>query len=456
MQNLYKVWGYQTELEEATCDNAPRAGLRCQEGEASLADLQALQYPALVSLTDETGGTYYATLVNLGPDKANLLIGNQSWQVDRQWLSDYWGGSYPCCGACPRGCHPDRQQRRPQPGAVARQRPQPGPAAAGSQGPPLRCRAQDQAAAVPACPGAEPDGIAGSNTLLRLNVMAGEPMPKLEDPAQRASKPARLDPVGMTMPSTHCRRRLPDVHPAQGAAAGRPAPVHPAHPGDGAAGQPGRGTTQALDLVAAGPAGAGDGAAANYGWHLLNNRPIEKTVEVKEVVTPPFVRVEPKPMITRPLPPPPPEPVVIPKTDAQPAPAPADSSQGLAERILNALNSTPLQQSAPPQVPEELQATPLSALPQALRQQVPPLAYGAHVFSSNPANRAVTLNGRTYREGSEVAPASPCSPSPRITSSCRWAARTSASRRCRTGAAEARPCQPETGHHFKREPESSL
>ena len=146
------------------------------------------------------------------------------------------------------------------------------------------------------------------------------------------------------------------------------------------------------------------GAAANYGWHLLNNRPIEKMVEVKEVVTPPFVRVEPRPMITRPLPPPPPEPVVIPKADAQPAPAPADSSQGLAERILNALNNTPLQQSTPPQVPAELQATPLSALPQALRQQVPPLAYGAHVFSSNPANRAVTLNGRTYREGSEVAP----------------------------------------------------
>ena len=35
---------------------------------------------------------------------------------------------------------------------------------------------------------------------------------------------------------------------------------------------------------------------------------------------------------------------------------------------------------------------------------MPPLAYGAHVFSSNPANRAVRLNGRTYREGSEVAP----------------------------------------------------
>ncbi|WP_204382057.1 type II secretion system assembly factor GspB, partial [Aeromonas veronii] len=32
------------------------------------------------------------------------------------------------------------------------------------------------------------------------------------------------------------------------------------------------------------------------------------------------------------------------------------------------------------------------------------LSYGSHVFSSNPAKRAVVLNGREYREGSEIAP----------------------------------------------------
>ncbi|MCV5591650.1 hypothetical protein OFN17_29920, partial [Escherichia coli] len=66
MQNLYRVWGYEPEPFEATCDNAPRAGLRCQEGEASLDELRALQYPAMITLTDQTGGLYYATLVNLG------------------------------------------------------------------------------------------------------------------------------------------------------------------------------------------------------------------------------------------------------------------------------------------------------------------------------------------------------------------------------------------------------
>jgi general secretion pathway protein B len=146
------------------------------------------------------------------------------------------------------------------------------------------------------------------------------------------------------------------------------------------------------------------GAGANYGWHLLNNRPIEKTVEVKEVVTPPFVRVEPRPMITRPLPPPLPEPVARPRVAPNDSAPAANGSQGLAERIMNALNSTPLMEETAPQAQSESQAMPISALPLELKQRIPALAYGSHVFSSNPAKRAVMLNGREFREGSEVAP----------------------------------------------------
>ena len=95
------------------------------------------------------------------------------------------------------------------------------------------------------------------------------------------------------------------------------------------------------------------GAAANYGWHLYHLKPIEQQIEVKEVVTPPFVRVEPRPMITRPLPPPLPEPVVQPKAVAA-APATATASNGngtqsLAERIMMALNNTPLVEETAPQ-----------------------------------------------------------------------------------------------------------
>lgn len=148
------------------------------------------------------------------------------------------------------------------------------------------------------------------------------------------------------------------------------------------------------------------GAGANYGWHLLHLRPIEEKVEVKEVITPPFVRVEPKAMVTRPLPPPLPEPVVQQPKVAVATSNPATSRPTLAEQLMRALNETPLQQESGT-VPQSVQPAQLMALgsaPQSVRQQVPQLSYGSHVFSSNPAKRAVVLNGREYREGSEIAP----------------------------------------------------
>ncbi|TNI70418.1 AAA family ATPase [Aeromonas media] len=196
MQNLYRVWGYQTELEESTCDDAPRAGLRCQEGEASLAQLQALQHPALISLTDETGGLYYATLVSLGPDKASLLIGNQSWQVDRQWLSDAWGGSYTLLWRMPKGgvtligSNAGATQVQWLDNALSRAMQQPDRKVSRFDATLKNKLQQFQREQ-----GLTPDGIAGSNTLLRLNVVAGEPMPRLEDESLRASTPVDLDAV---------------------------------------------------------------------------------------------------------------------------------------------------------------------------------------------------------------------------------------------------------------------
>ncbi|MCS3460403.1 GspB family T2SS assembly factor variant ExeB [Aeromonas sp. BIGb0445] len=149
------------------------------------------------------------------------------------------------------------------------------------------------------------------------------------------------------------------------------------------------------------------GAAANYGWHLLHNRPIEERVEVKEIVTAPFMRVEPGEMITRPLPPPLPEPVVQPKP-VQEQVIHEPGNQDLAALLQSALNNVPLEpepESAPLQTQSAAsQVVPIAALPPALRQQIPRLAYGAHLYSSNPAKRSVVINGREIREGNEVAP----------------------------------------------------
>ncbi|MGL4250335.1 MAG: ExeA family protein [Aeromonas sp.] len=182
MQNLYRVWGYEPDPLDATCDNASRAGLRCQEGEASLDELRTLQYPAMITLTDQTGGLYYATLVNLGPGKANLMIGSQSWQVDRQWLKDNWGGSYTLLWRMPKGGvsiiagNAGQAQIQWLDNALSR----------ALQQPERKVRRFDdelknKLLQFQRDQGLTPDGIAGSNTLLRLNALSGETMPRLEE-----------------------------------------------------------------------------------------------------------------------------------------------------------------------------------------------------------------------------------------------------------------------------------
>ena len=99
MQNLYKVWGYQAELEEATCGNAP-CGPALPGGKPPGA-VQALQCPALISLTDETGGLCYAALVGLGADRLPCSSAARAGRWTGSGSPTPGGVATPCSGACP-------------------------------------------------------------------------------------------------------------------------------------------------------------------------------------------------------------------------------------------------------------------------------------------------------------------------------------------------------------------
>ena len=110
------------------------------------------------------------------------MIGDQSWQVDRQWLSDNWGGSYTLLWRMPKGgvsliaSNAGQTQIQWLDNALSRALQQPERKVRRFDGE-LKNKLQqfqrDQ--------GLTPDGIAGSNTLLRLNALSGEPMPRLEE-----------------------------------------------------------------------------------------------------------------------------------------------------------------------------------------------------------------------------------------------------------------------------------
>jgi general secretion pathway protein B len=46
----------------------------------------------------------------------------------------------------------------------------------------------------------------------------------------------------------------------------------------------------------------------------------------------------------------------------------------------------------------------LSALPEELRRQIPPLSISGLVYSADPALRLLLVNGQVLKEGSQVAP----------------------------------------------------
>jgi general secretion pathway protein B len=159
------------------------------------------------------------------------------------------------------------------------------------------------------------------------------------------------------------------------------------------------------------------GAGANYGWHWWHNKPIEERVELKESTPLPYrVAASQYEFTTIPFPAAPEMTETV-----MPAPAPANRSvnslknmnmdgvsPALAQRFMQAVQAEPGEPGAseiqPTAEVAPPSATPLADLPTSISSRVPPLRYSSHVYSSTASNRIVTLNGRDYHEGDEVAP----------------------------------------------------
>jgi len=180
LQQLFRVWGYDVSLEEASCDQAERAGLLCQQGTSSLAELIKLDHPARVRLVDEQGQSFYATLLAVDDRQADLLLGDESWTVDRAWLEKAWGDDYALLWKLPEGgsrlisgrsSGQDVQWLETALARALKERPRKLSRFDAQLGDKLKRFQQAE--------GLEVDGVAGPQTLMRLNVRSGENMPRL-------------------------------------------------------------------------------------------------------------------------------------------------------------------------------------------------------------------------------------------------------------------------------------
>ena len=193
---LFRVWGFEPTLDEANCEAAGRVGLQCQQGSGSLKSLLELDHPAVVRLFDENATEFYADLLRVDDQEADLLIDGESWTVSRDWLEQAWGDEYtllwrlPKSGTrsiTPRSNKADLQWLENALSRAFKERPRKiskfdEPLAAKLK------RFQEQE-------GLKPDGVAGPQTLIRLNARGREPMPRLDRPMESVDDAESADEV---------------------------------------------------------------------------------------------------------------------------------------------------------------------------------------------------------------------------------------------------------------------
>ena len=194
MLTLFRVWGFEPSLDEANCDAASRVGLLCQQGSGPLDELVSLDHPAVVRLYDENATEFYADLLRIDEKEADLLVDGEAWTVTREWLSQAWGDEYtllwrlPKSGSrsiTPRSNKADLQWLENALSRAFKERPRKVSKFDTELAAKLK-RFQESE-------GLKPDGVAGTQTLIRLNARSREPMPRLDRP---------LDELNASTPSS--------------------------------------------------------------------------------------------------------------------------------------------------------------------------------------------------------------------------------------------------------------
>ncbi|MFY9327203.1 MAG: AAA family ATPase [Georgfuchsia sp.] len=90
---LFQAWGV-AYVDGDACLQAESAGLSCRVARGGLDELRETNRPAVMSLRDDQGQEFYATLTRLDGNSATLVIGGETRQVTLEALALQWSGHY--------------------------------------------------------------------------------------------------------------------------------------------------------------------------------------------------------------------------------------------------------------------------------------------------------------------------------------------------------------------------
>ena len=178
---LFQAWGANYEGGDA-CRQAEKAGLRCRMARGGLDELREMNLPVVMHMKDEQGEEFYATLTWLDHNTATLAVGGESRTVALEALADQWSGHYIVLWRMP----PQVQEhiRFGERGAavawLSQVLPQGQGSAAQTSGEPVFDDAMTRRIRqFQLTHGLIPDGVIGSQTLLRLCALSDQAAPQL-------------------------------------------------------------------------------------------------------------------------------------------------------------------------------------------------------------------------------------------------------------------------------------
>ena len=90
----WNVQGFPGDAGTPPCKQSEKLGFLCLSGQATLQELQRLNHPAVLKVFDSADRPFFAVLSGIEASAVTLLIGGGAHQVDREELHKHWRGEY--------------------------------------------------------------------------------------------------------------------------------------------------------------------------------------------------------------------------------------------------------------------------------------------------------------------------------------------------------------------------
>ncbi|MFB2642440.1 AAA family ATPase [Shewanella bicestrii] len=179
---LFNVWGKVPFKGLTACQSALEQGLSCYQQQGNWMSLTRLNYPAVVYLVDDNQQDFYGAVIAVDADQLLMQLGEQQLWVDRAWFNQHFSGTFEILWQAPnlpmleisQKSSPGQLQWLENALAHVANR----PSRRVSQ---FDLKLENDLKAFQSQHGLKADGIAGNQTLVRLNLYLSEQGPRLTD-----------------------------------------------------------------------------------------------------------------------------------------------------------------------------------------------------------------------------------------------------------------------------------